>query len=71
MTAVTLNINGRDYPIDVAADTPLLWAIRDNVGLTGTKYGCGIAQCGSCTVHLDGEPVNPEPFILPDLIAAD
>ncbi len=58
MTAVTLNINGRDYPIDVAADTPLLWAIRDNVGLTGTKYGCGIAQCGSCTVHLDGEPVR-------------
>ncbi len=58
MTAVTLNINGRDYPIDVAADTPLLWAIRDNVGLTGTKYGCGIAQCGACTVHLDGEPVR-------------
>ncbi len=58
MTAVTLNINGRDYPLDVAADTPLLWAIRDNVGLTGTKYGCGIAQCGACTVHLDGEPVR-------------
>ena len=58
MTAVTLNINGRDYPIDVVADTPLLWAIRDNVGLTGTKYGCGIAQCGACTVHLDGEPVR-------------
>jgi len=58
MTAITLTINGQDHSIDVASDTPLLWAIRDNVGLTGTKYGCGIAQCGSCTVHLDGEPVR-------------
>lgn len=58
MAAITLNINGQDHSIDVASDTPLLWAIRDNVGLTGTKYGCGIAQCGSCTVHLDGEPVR-------------
>ena len=58
MTAITLNINGQDHSIDVASDTPLLWAIRDNVGLTGTKYGCGIAQCGACTVHLDGEPVR-------------
>ena len=49
-----LNINGRDHDIDVEPDTPLLWAIRENVGLTGTKYGCGIAQCGACTVHVDG-----------------
>src|ERR1700754_3795475 len=49
-----LSINGKTIDIDVDADTPLLWAIRENVGLTGTKYGCGIAQCGACTVHIDG-----------------
>jgi isoquinoline 1-oxidoreductase alpha subunit len=49
-----LNINGKTFDIDVESDTPLLWAIRENVGLTGTKYGCGIAQCGACTVHIDG-----------------
>src|SRR6201993_5241406 len=49
-----LTINGKTFTIDVEPDTPLLWAIRENVGLTGTKYGCGIAQCGACTVHLDG-----------------
>jgi isoquinoline 1-oxidoreductase alpha subunit len=58
MAEVTLNVNGRDYTIDVLPDTPLLWAIRDNIGLTGTKYGCGIAQCGACTVHVDGEAVR-------------
>ena len=51
---VHLNVNGKDYDIDVDPSTPLLWAIRENVGLTGTKYGCGIAQCGACTVHVDG-----------------
>jgi isoquinoline 1-oxidoreductase alpha subunit len=51
---VRLNVNGKDYDIDVDPSTPLLWAIRENVGLTGTKYGCGIAQCGACTVHVDG-----------------
>ena len=54
-----LNINGKDYDVDVDPSTPLLWAIRENVGLTGTKYGCGIAQCGACTVHLDGEMKRP------------
>src|SRR3982750_4976527 len=49
-----LTINGRSISVDVEPETPLLWAIRENVGLTGTKYGCGIAQCGACTVHLDG-----------------
>ena len=49
-----LNINGKDHDIDVETNTPLLWAIRENVGLTGTKYGCGVAQCGACTVHVDG-----------------
>ena len=55
---VELKVNGRSYQVDVEPDTPLLWAIRENVGLTGTKYGCGIAQCGACTVHVDGEPVR-------------
>ena len=50
----TLAINGQSHNVDVEPDTPLLWALRDNVGLTGTKYGCGIAQCGACTVHIDG-----------------
>lgn len=49
-----LTINGKTFTLDVEADTPLLWAIRENAGLTGTKYGCGIAQCGACTVHMDG-----------------
>ncbi|HEY0849032.1 MAG TPA: (2Fe-2S)-binding protein [Bradyrhizobium sp.] len=49
-----LNINGKAVSVDVEDDTPLLWAIRENLGLTGTKYGCGIAQCGACTVHVDG-----------------
>jgi isoquinoline 1-oxidoreductase subunit alpha len=49
-----LNVNGKSYDIDITPDTPLLWAIRENVGLTGTKYGCGIAQCGACTVLIDG-----------------
>ena len=49
-----LNINGKTISVDVEDDTPLLWAIRENVGLTGTKYGCGIAQCGACTVHIEG-----------------
>jgi isoquinoline 1-oxidoreductase alpha subunit len=51
---IKLNINGKDYEVDVRPDTPLLWVIRDNLGLTGTKFGCGIAQCGACTIHLNG-----------------
>ena len=51
---ISLTINGQAHNLDVEPDTPLLWAIRENAGLTGTKYGCGIAQCGSCTVHVDG-----------------
>src|SRR3954470_21322890 len=53
-TMASLTINGKAFDVDVEPDTPLLWAIRENVGLTGTKYGCGIAQCGACTVHIDG-----------------
>jgi len=55
MPSFTLTVNGRAHVVNVAADTPLLWVVRDNLGLTGTKFGCGIAQCGACTVHLDGE----------------
>ena len=55
MALVNLQINGRAYRADVDPDTPLLWVLRDNLGLVGTKYGCGIAQCGACTVHLNGE----------------
>ena len=54
----TLNVNGKSRDVMVEADTPLLWVIREQVGLTGTKYGCGIAQCGACTVHIDGAPVR-------------
>ena len=52
--AFTLNVNGTSYTVDVEPETPLLWVLRDNIGLTGTKYGCGIAKCGFCTVHIDG-----------------
>ncbi len=52
---VSLTINGRSYSVDAEPDTPLLFVLRDTLGLTGTKYGCGIAQCGTCTVHLDGQ----------------
>ncbi len=55
---ITLTINNKSYEVDASPDMPLLWAIRDMVGLTGTKFGCGIAQCGACTVHVDGVPVR-------------
>ena len=55
---IALEVNGRKYEIDVDPDMPLLWAIRDGIGLTGTKYGCGIAMCGACTVHVDGKAVR-------------
>ena len=56
--ATTLTINGEQKSYDAPADMPLLWVLRDIIGLTGTKYGCGIAQCGACTVHVDGKPVR-------------
>ncbi|MFO7257583.1 MAG: (2Fe-2S)-binding protein [Bacteroidota bacterium] len=58
MALYKLQINGKTYEADVDADTPLLWVLRDNLGLVGTKYGCGIAQCGACTVHLNGRAVR-------------
>ncbi len=56
--ALTLNVNNTSYTVDVEAETPLLWVLRDTIGLTGTKYGCGIAKCGFCTVHIDGQPAK-------------
>lgn len=58
MPAYTLSINGKPTKVDVAADTPLLWVLRDNLKLVGTKYGCGIGQCGACTIHLNGNAVR-------------
>ncbi len=55
---ISLNVNGEPHNVDVSKDTPLLWVLRDTIGLTGTKYGCGVAQCGACVVHLNGEAVR-------------
>ncbi|HEY1793268.1 MAG TPA: (2Fe-2S)-binding protein [Opitutaceae bacterium] len=56
MSKFTLQVNGRSHDVDAAPDTPLLWVLRDHLGLVGTKFGCGIGQCGACTVHVDGDP---------------
>jgi len=66
-----LNINGKVTDVKVEDDTPLLWVIREQVGLTGTKYGCGIAQCGACTVHLNGEPVRSCAMTVGSIKASD
>src|ERR1700728_2931203 len=58
MSKIAITINGKSHIIDVPPDTPLLWVLRDTLGLTGTKYGCGMGLCGACTVHLDGEAVR-------------
>jgi len=58
MSKYKLNVNGKIQSVDVEADTPLLWALRDTLNLTGTKYGCGIGACGACTVHIDGQPAR-------------
>jgi isoquinoline 1-oxidoreductase alpha subunit len=58
MANYDVNVNGRIYNVDTEPDTPLLWVLRDGIGLTGTKFGCGIAQCGACTVFLDGRPLR-------------
>jgi len=55
---IAFTVNGKAYSLDVESETPLLWVIRDELGMTGTKFGCGIAQCGACTVHVDGEAVR-------------
>lgn len=58
MAKYTLNVNGKSLEADVDADTPILWVLRDHLGLTGTKFGCGIAQCGACTVHMNGAAIR-------------
>jgi isoquinoline 1-oxidoreductase subunit alpha len=58
MSKYTLRVNGQSHSVNVEPDTPLLWVLRDSLGLVGTKYGCGIGECGACTVHLDGEPTR-------------
>jgi aerobic-type carbon monoxide dehydrogenase small subunit (CoxS/CutS family) len=58
MASTTLTVNGTRHTVDVAPETPLLWVLRDTLGMTGTKFGCGMAQCGACTVHLDGTPTR-------------
>lgn len=58
MPSYNLSINGESMAVDASADTPILWVLRDQLNLVGTKYGCGIAQCGACTIHLDGNPVR-------------
>jgi isoquinoline 1-oxidoreductase subunit alpha len=55
---IPIIVNGKKHTVDVSPDTPLLWVLRDTLGMTGTKYGCGIAQCGACTVHLEGKPIR-------------
>ena len=68
---VTFRLNGEERSLDIAPDTPLLWAIRDEIGLTGTKFGCGVAQCGACTVHLDGYPTRSCSLPVGDLEGMD
>ena len=58
MAAITINVNGKQQAVDVSPDMPLLWVLRDTLGLTGTKYGCGMSLCGACTVHINGEAVR-------------
>ena len=67
---ITLSINGADHPLDVTEDMPLLWAIREFAGLTGTKFGCGQALCGACTIHLDGVPVRSCQTFVSDAVGA-
>ena len=58
MAEFTITVNGQEHTVDVLPDTPLLWVVRDTLGLTGTKFGCGMAQCGACTMHLNGAPIR-------------
>ncbi|HZT27767.1 MAG TPA: (2Fe-2S)-binding protein [Pseudolabrys sp.] len=64
---ISLKVNGKAYRLDIEPETPLLWVIRDEIGLTGTKFGCGIAQCGACTVHINGEAVRSCGIVVGDV----
>ena len=67
---LTLNVNNATHVVDVEPETPLLWVLRDNIGLTGTKYGCGVAQCGVCTVHIDGQATKSCSVIVASAVGA-
>ena len=69
MPVYDININNKSYQFDVEASMPLLWVIRDFAGLTGTKFGCGVAQCGACTIHVDGNPVRSCTFPVAGAVA--
>jgi len=69
--SISIKVNGRTHRVDVDAETPLLWVVRDTLGLTGTKFGCGMAQCGACTVYVDGEPVRSCSLAVGDVDGAD
>lgn len=71
MSKYTLRVNGTSHSVDVRPDTPLLWVLRDSIGLTGTKYGCGIAECGACTVHFDGKPMRSCQIPVSDVAGAE
>src|SRR5918994_7431507 len=64
---IPINVNGKRHQVEVGSDTPLLWVLRENLGMTGTKFGCGTAQCGACTVHVDGEPTRSCVTMLQDV----
>ena len=68
---ISLSINGQSHTVDVEDDTPLLWVIRDTIGMTGTKYGCGIAQCGACTVHINGVATRSCSIELADVVGKE
>ena len=68
---LTLSVNGKRYAVDVEPETPLLWVLRDTIGLTGTKFACGIAQCGACTVHVDGRPIRSCTFPVKAAVGAE
>jgi len=69
--SISIKVNGRMHRVDVDAETPLLWVVRDTLGLTGTKFGCGMAQCGACTVYVDGEPVRSCSLAIGDMDSAE
>lgn len=71
MSKYTLRVNGKSHSVDVTEDTPMLWVLRDSLGLIGTKYGCGIGECGACTIHLDGVPARACQTIVSDVGKAE